>query len=125
MGRGVDFPQRNDFFGKPKDMTDNQCYALPVCRIATFVPGATYKDKAEQVLAHISCWELAPEEIEEVLKTGKVYVKILGTQCLPMSVHGKLPIYVDESEISDSILCKDEKGYWKVEQKAKQNASTD
>jgi hypothetical protein len=104
MGRGVDFPQRNDFFGKPKDMTDNQCYSLPVSRIITYIPGPSDKDKAQPCMAHISCWELSEEEVAEVVRTGKVFVKISGTGCMPMSIHGKLPIYVNQSDISDIVL---------------------
>lgn len=104
MGHAVDFPHRNDFIGKPKDMTDNQCYALPVARIVTHIPGQTYKDKTERVHAHVSCWELSDEERQEVARTGKVYLKVIGLSTFPVSVHGKLPIYVDESNISDTLF---------------------
>ena len=108
MGQAIDFPERNDYIGKPPTMTDNQCYALPVSRIATYVPGPCDKDKAVITHAHISCWELSEEEREEVAKTGKVYLKVLGISTFPISVHGKLPIYFDNSEISDHVFTDEE-----------------
>jgi hypothetical protein len=113
MGHAIDFPQRNDFIGKPRTMTDNQCYGLPVSRIATYVPGPTDKDKAVITHAHISCWELSDEEREQVAKTGKVYLKVLGISTYPVSVHGKLPIYIDESDISDHVFTEEEIGKMK------------
>jgi hypothetical protein len=100
--KAIDFPERNDFIGKPPDMSDNQCYAIPVCRMLTFIPGPTDKDPAVQVAAHVSCWELSDEEKQEVARTGKVYVKILGVSLFPMSVHGKKPIYT-EGELADLV----------------------
>jgi hypothetical protein len=108
MGQAIDFPQRNDYIGKPKTMTDNQCYALPVARIITHIPGETYQDKAEPVHAHISCWELSEEERSEVARTGKVYLKVIGVSTYPISVHGKVPIYVNESNISDKLFTPEE-----------------
>lgn len=108
MAVATDFPQRNDYIGKPSDMTENQCYALPVCRLVTYIPGETDRDPAQQALAHVSCWELSEEEREEVAKTGKVYVKILGATLYPMSVHGKVPIYPGEGNLADIVLTEEQ-----------------
>lgn len=102
--KAVQFPEVNHSFGKPPNMTDNQCYTLPVCRLITFIPGEDDKSPAVQVPAIVSCWELSDEEMAEVMKTRKVYVKILGTNIFPMSVHGVKPIYVDGGNLSDVIL---------------------
>jgi len=108
MAKAIDFEQRNDFIGKPKDMTDNQCYALPVARIITHIPGPTYMDKTEQHHAHVSCWELSEDEIAEVIRTKKVYVKIISTTTYPFSVHGVLPIHVDEGNTSDTLFTREQ-----------------
>ena len=34
----------------------------------------------------ISCWQLEPEEIEEVQRTGKIYLEILGPTMAPAFV---------------------------------------
>lgn len=108
MGQAVDFAERNDFIGKPRDMTDNQCYALPVCRLVTHIPGPTDQDKATKTHAHISFWQFTDEEVEEIVKNRGAFVRIIGTSTYPFSVHGKKPIYVDESELSDKVFTKEE-----------------
>lgn len=108
MAQHVDFPERNDFIGKPKNLTENQCDALPIARILTHIPGPTYQDPAVETTAHVSCWELSEEEREEVAKTGKVYLKVLGNSTYPVSLHGKLPIYINAGNCSDTLFTKGE-----------------
>jgi hypothetical protein len=108
MAVAIDFQERNDYIGKPKDLTDNQCYALPVSRIITVIPGETDRDKAESVLAHVSCWRLTEEERIEVARTGNVFVKILGITLFPMSVHGIKPINEGAGELCDKVLTKEQ-----------------
>jgi hypothetical protein len=107
MGKAIGFPEQNDVIGKPEDSTDNQVYGLPVCRLITHIPGETDADPAEKSHAHISCWELTPEEIEEVSRTGKVYAKILGVTTYPLSVHGLKPIYIG-GDLADKVFTPDE-----------------
>jgi hypothetical protein len=111
MGRAIEFPEMNDVIGKPKDMTDNQCYGLPVCRIITFIPGPTDKDKAQQAPAHVSFWQFSDEEIEEIVKNRGAYVKIIGWSLFPMSIHGKKPIYPATSpndQLADYVFSKED-----------------
>lgn len=107
MAVAIDFSERNDYIGKPGNMTDEQCYALPVCRIITHIPGPTDQDAPQQTLAHVSCWRLTEEERLEVARTGNVFVKILGVTLFPMSVHGQLPVYT-EGNLADRILTKED-----------------
>jgi hypothetical protein len=108
MGRAIDFTERNDFLGKPENMTENQCYALPVARIATYVPGEDETKPAVQVHAHISEWQLTDEEKEEVARTGKVYLKVIGMTTFPVSVHGIKPIYLGDGDLCDKLYTKEE-----------------
>ncbi len=112
MAQAIDFEERNDYIGKPADITDNQCYALPVARIITTIPGPTSDDAPANVAAHVSCWELTEDELEEVKKTGKVYVKILGSTLAPMSLHGSLPI-IKTGDYPDTHFTKEEIEYAK------------
>lgn len=108
MGQAIDFGRRNDYIGKPPDMTDEQCYALPVCRIVTFIPGATAEDAPVAVHAHVSCWKLTEEERAEVARTGNVFLKIIGLSLPPLSIHGIEPIYeIEEGQYSDFVLTAD------------------
>lgn len=104
MAQGIDFPERNDYIGKPDNQSNHQCYALPIARMITYIPGVIPKAPPEATLAHISCWQLTPEELEEVKRTGKVYVKVQGTTTYPLSVHGVLPVYQYEEGVADHIL---------------------
>ena len=103
MAQPIDFPDRNDFIGKPPDMTDDQCLALPVCRMLTYIPGETKDSEPVQVAAHVSCWQLSEEEKAAVLQTGKVYVKILGHTLFPMSVEGIKPIHPGAEQYADVV----------------------
>jgi hypothetical protein len=118
MAQAVDFPERNDHIGRPPTMTDNQCYGLPVCRIITQIPGPTDQEPSQSQLAHISCWELSDREREEIARTGKVYVKILGASLSPMSIHGMKPIYTGTAKDSDVILTEDQIKWLKGERPA-------
>lgn len=104
MAIAVKFEEQNDEIGKPEDMTDNRCYGLPVCRMITYIPGPVDTEPAEETLAHVSCWQFTPEEVEEIVKTGKAYVKILGVSLYPMSIHGKKPIYTGDGKLCDIVL---------------------
>lgn len=108
MGQAIDFPDRNDWIGKPHDMSNHQCYALPVCRFITHIPGIIPTAPPEKTLAHASFWSMSDEEIEEIVKNRGVWVKIIGTTLAPMSVHGNKPIYPGEGNLSDHIFTEEE-----------------
>lgn len=108
MATAIDFPERNDWIGKPEDMSNHQCYALPVCRFITWIPGVIPKAPAQQCLAHVSAWKLTDEEIEKVKETGLVFLKVLGSGMIPASLHGQPCIYVGEGNLSDHILTEEE-----------------
>lgn len=64
----VDFPEANCIFEKPEDMTEEQYEA---------VPARTCKD-SDGFPQVVTCWELSNEEREEVARTGKVYLGVVG-----------------------------------------------
>lgn len=99
MATAIDFEQRNDWIGKPENMSNNQCYALPVCRVVTLIPGVIERAEPEVELAHVSCWQFTKEELEEVVKSeGKFYVQIIGTTLFPMIIFGTFPDSVPLTE---------------------------
>lgn len=111
MGKAIDFPERNDYIGKPADMTDNQCYALPVCRFVTFIPGPTDEDQAQHALAFAAFWQLSDDEIEEIVKSRGVWTKHIGATLYPLSVQGNKPIYPAQSpddKLADHVFSQEE-----------------
>lgn len=82
------FPQANGQFVKPASMTDEQCGTLKVCKTAY--------ESGDPVI--ISCWQLSPEELEEVNRTGVVWLHVMGFSMPPVSVEG-LSSFTEESQI--------------------------
>ena len=78
MARPVQFPEANfTWKGWPADDDEIEVEDLPAYRTKY---GLT-----------ISCWELSPEEIAEVARTGKVWINVYAKTHPPVSVGGHLP----------------------------------
>lgn len=112
MANAIDFPERNDWMGKPEETSNNQVYALPVCRILTWMPGVIPRAKPVQVHAHISCWEISDEEFELMVQDRekrKIYLKIWGTSMYPSAVFaGFFPVNPDHPDFPDKIFTEEE-----------------
>lgn len=73
----TDFPERNRVLEKPKGMTDEECFDLEI-----------FTDGNEC----ISCWKLNKEELEEVNRTGKIWLRIVsGYTQPPVSLQTEYP----------------------------------
>lgn len=81
MMPSVDFPESNFTFSKPKDMTDEQCMPLQVWR----------GNDSNGFPVIISKWSLSAEDLEEIKKTGSVYLIITGQGMPPVSLHVETP----------------------------------
>lgn len=80
------FEGSNFTFTKPKDMTDEQCMDLPVWK------GEVSIDEAGNTApAIISCWKFSKEDLEEVQKTGCIYLSITGYGMPPVSLFTENP----------------------------------
>lgn len=79
--RSIDFKESNFTYQPPKGMTVEQCIPLPVCR------GTTTEN--EPVV--ISCWELSPEELEQINREGKVWLLVTGTGQPPVRLQTETP----------------------------------
>lgn len=60
----VDFPNRNFIYQKPPNMTDEECSPLPVFK---------GRDEMNYPVV-ISCWDLSEQDMEQLRKTGKIYL---------------------------------------------------
>lgn len=61
-----------------------------------YLPLPAFLDK--QIPLTVTCWKLSPEELEEVQKTGKVYIVIHSAIMQPMNVEGKNPLVPTASQ---------------------------
>lgn len=72
--------------GRPKAFAEsNQTYVGPAGAGIDDLP--VHKTPSTVVC----CWELTPLEIQEILKTGVVWVHVLGHTVIPMYVSGHSP----------------------------------
>jgi hypothetical protein len=82
----VHFPKSNFVFKKPSDMTDEQCSDLSVWK------GEVPVDEAGNTFpAIISCWKLSKEDLEEIQKTGQIWLSITGHGMPPVSLFTENP----------------------------------
>jgi hypothetical protein len=69
----TDFPQRNFVYTKPKDMTDEQCSDLPVWK------------------GEVPIDDAGKEDIEEIQRTGVIWLSVTGYQQPPVSLFTENP----------------------------------
>lgn len=82
----VDFPERNFIYTKPEGMTAEQCSDLPVWRGPTKLEA-----DGSHVNIIVSKWKLNKEDLEEVQKTGCIYLSITTLQQPPVSLFTENP----------------------------------
>jgi hypothetical protein len=88
MGHAVKFPGANRFFRPPPGNEHN-------------VDGAHVFQNGTYT---VMCWELSKEEIEEVVKTGKIY-------CSQMAGSMVIPVYVGSEQSTRDLIA--DHGVWK------------
>lgn len=84
------FPESNFTFEKPKDMSDEECMSLPVWKGSS----APDPDTGNQFPMIISCWKLSYEDLQEIQKTGCVWLSITGHGMPPVSVFTENPFHL-------------------------------
>lgn len=70
------FEESNQLFGPPKGMTEDEVHTL-----------YTYKGDRQV----ISCWKVTQEELEEIQKTGRVWLIVMGNDMPPVNLSGTFP----------------------------------
>jgi len=80
------FDESNYVLAKPAAMTHEECGCLSV-----FVGPST-----EGTLFVISCWKLTAEELEEIQRTGRVWLGIVGHTMPAAWVLGTSPFHSQE-----------------------------
>lgn len=79
MAKPVRFPDQSHVFRPPQSMEEGECGELPAIA-CVLGDNVTY----------MSCWKLTPEELEEVQRTGVVWIGAVSMQP-PLIVAGIKP----------------------------------
>lgn len=77
----IEFEHSNKNYTKPDSMTDEECQDLPVWE-------GNYQNGQHVI---ISCWQLSKEDIEEIQRTGVVWLHVVGYQQPPVCVEATNP----------------------------------
>ncbi len=75
------FDESNVVLGRPEGMSDDECSCLSVLRTET--------DGGTPVV--VSCWKLTADELQEIIRTGRVWLTVCGQTMPPVTVDGKRP----------------------------------
>jgi hypothetical protein len=86
MAEPASFDQSNAYLGRPADMTDAECAPLSIARV---------KDAGGRPVV-ISCWKLTKEELDEVNRTGRVWLGVVGFTMQPAWILGTSPFGAEE-----------------------------
>jgi hypothetical protein len=76
------FDESNAVLSKPDAMPDDQCSCLSVL-LTTNTVGTPVV---------LSCWKLTAEERDEILRTGRVWLTVVGETMPPVALDGIKPI---------------------------------
>ena len=76
------FKESNCVFDKPSNMTYDDCYAIEALKGTL---------EGINVPAVITCWKLTQEELDEINKTGRVWLIVYGTGMPPVTISGIKP----------------------------------
>lgn len=79
------FDESNGVLGKPPEMTDDQCSPLSVCHIMT-----------QSGPAVLSCWKLTGDELEEIIRTKRIWLLVMGRTMPPVCVDGNKSKFIPE-----------------------------
>lgn len=72
----VKFKEANVEIGKPVDMTDEQCGALPAFK-------GVDRDGFPVI---VSCWEVSPSEMNRIRESGKIWLVVIGETTPPAHI---------------------------------------
>lgn len=82
------FKEANCIFTKPENMSDQECQSLPARKGYT-----NFGSEYHPVI--LTCWEPDEEELQEIIRTRKVWLGIVGYNMVPVTVSG-FPFRVED-----------------------------
>ena len=75
----ANFEESNMVLNRPDEMTSDDCDPLSVCKTET----------VDGFPVVISCWKVTQEELEEIQKTGRVWLTVYGHTMPPVILGNK------------------------------------
>lgn len=87
----INFKEANQVFKKPENMTDEQCMDLPCWKGLTVID-----EKGTKVPAIMSCWKFSKEDLENIKRTGVIWLSITGMGMPPVSLFTENPFIESE-----------------------------
>jgi hypothetical protein len=75
------FAEENAVLDGPEGTTPEQIEPLPVCRCVN----------ADGIPVTVSCWKITQSELEEMQRTGRVWLIVLGHAMMPVMLSGHNP----------------------------------
>ncbi len=89
----ITFKETNFTFTKPEGWTDEQCGDLPVWK--GDVPLDNLGNTAPAI---VSCWQFSKEDLEEIRRTGCIWLSITGKGMPPVSLFTENPFVLTENQ---------------------------
>lgn len=80
MAVPASFDESTEALSRPTGMTDDECEPLSV-----------WRGKANGLPTVISCWKLTQSELDEINRTGRVWMGICGQTMPPAWIAGENP----------------------------------
>lgn len=81
MAFPTSFDESNAVLGRPDGVTDEQCGPLSIA----------YARQPDGIPNVVSCWKLTREELDEINRTGRVWIGVLGEGMPAIWVSGVSP----------------------------------
>lgn len=77
----ISFDEENEILNKPEELTVDECAPLPIWR--------GQLDNGWDAI--ISCWKINAQELEEIIRTGRIWIIALGQEMCPLFPTGTRP----------------------------------
>lgn len=91
MGTPVKFLEANKRYGPPDGMTEKQ-----VCTVDVYEGKGVFAE-AEEHATVITCWQLTDGELEEVARTGQVWMSQMTGGLVPHYIGGRKPEFPESN----------------------------
>lgn len=97
--QAVSFDESNACLGAPKGMTPEEVETLSIWRGDLLFHGMD-----RPVTTVVSCYKPTKEELEEINKTGRIWLVIMGATMPPAALMGVSPFKEDDTyPVTDSL----------------------
>ena len=86
MAVPTSFAESNAVLDKPPSMSYDECAAISIMRGSVGLGGTE-----NRMPVVMTCWKLTQEELDDINRTGRIWVLVCGETMPPMCVEGMKP----------------------------------